>query len=104
MKQSLKAYLPKINPPVNFQVFIKHGFDGRKLIAHCNSASTIHMKEVVKRGERIMVMIGPEGDFTMQEVGESLSVGFTEVSLGESRLRTETAGIVACHIVNLINE
>jgi len=104
MKQSIKAYLPKINPAISLNNLIGMPFDGLKLIAHCHTDSLVFMKEIVKKGENILILIGPEGDFTLNEVEGAIGKGFAEVSLGSSRLRTETAGILACHIVNLINE
>ncbi|MEY1639673.1 16S rRNA (uracil(1498)-N(3))-methyltransferase [Tenuifilum osseticum] len=104
MKQSVKAYLPTINAIQPFKNFIKstHQADF-KTIAHCNSWDLPPFQQVIQRGGSVLVLIGPEGDFTPAEVNLALNSGFREVSLSTSRLRTETAGVVACHTANLIN-
>lgn len=104
MKQSLKTWLPKLNPMVSLHEFIKRNDTPIKFIAHCNEGTKPHLKNEVEKGKNILVLIGPEGDFSPEEVNLARMNGFREISLGNSRLRTETAGIVACHIVNLINE
>ena len=75
-----------------------------KYIAHCYEGEKIHLKNTIKKGDDILILIGPEGDFSLEEVEMAKQNGFLEVSLGTARLRTETAGVVACHIVNLIND
>ena len=104
MKQSLKAYLPRLNNPQSFKELVRQPFDGKKLIAYIEEKQTVHLKNVVGKNDNVHVLIGPEGDFSPAEVQLALQNGFQPVSLGESRLRTETAGIVACHIVNLAND
>lgn len=104
MKQSLKAYLPKLNPSVKFQKFIKDIRDEQKFIAYVDESITNHLKNAVKADKDALVLIGPEGDFSEQEVNLAAENGFQPISLGKSRLRTETAGIAACHILNLMNE
>ena len=104
MKQSLKAYLPQLDAMTKFTTFIKQPFDGGKFIAHCDEQHRELLKSVVKPGENYLILIGPEGDFSPEEIRLALDAGFVPVSLGESRLRTETAGIVACHTFNLLNE
>lgn len=104
MKQSQKAYLPELAPLQNFKQFIKKPFDGEKYIAHCINSDKRLLKNLVETGDNILILIGPEGDFSPEEVELALSEGFIPVSLGDSRLRTETAGVVACHTVNLINQ
>ena len=104
MKQSQKAYLPKLNQLTPLKEFIKSRTEDWKFIAHCNHDETPHLKDMVKKGEDVVILIGPEGDFSPDELQNSLSLGFKEISLGNVRLRTETAGVVACIIVNLINE
>ena len=104
MKQSLKAYLPKLNELATFQDFMKQKFSGEKFIAHCNESDKRHLKNLIKPKQQTLVLIGPEGDFSAEEVELATTIGFTEITLGKSRLRTETAGIIACHIVNLANE
>jgi len=104
MKQSVKAYLPKLNELKTFQDFMKQKFSGEKFIAHCNESNKRHFRNLVKPKQQTLVLIGPEGDFSAGEVELATRNGFTEITLGKSRLRTETAGIIACHIVNLANE
>lgn len=104
MKQSLKAYLPQLDEMTKFTDFILHPFSGQKFIAHCEEQKRELLKNLVKPGENYLVLIGPEGDFSPEEIEMALNAGFKPVSLGESRLRTETAGVVACHTFNLLNE
>jgi len=103
MKQSLKATLPKLNDLTSFGEFISQNTDQQSFIAYLGEESNPHLKDVCQPNQSVMVLIGPEGDFSPKEIQIALGHGFTGVSLGESRLRTETAGIVACHIINLIN-
>lgn len=104
MKQSVKAYLPRLNYSQKFMEMVKNPFIGKKFIAYVEEKQPVHLKNLVERGENVLVLIGPEGDFSADEVQLALQNDFQLVSLGESRLRTETAGVVACHIVNLANE
>ena len=104
MKQSVKAYLPKLNELTHLSDFLKQEFQGKKFIAHCNEGEKIHLKNIVSPEENILILIGPEGDFSPEEVELARRQGFSEISLGDARLRTETAGVVACHIVNLVND
>ncbi|MEG2594607.1 MAG: 16S rRNA (uracil(1498)-N(3))-methyltransferase [Bacteroides sp.] len=101
MKQSLKARLPKLNPMIDFDKFIEQKFDGQKFIAHCYEGEKPLLKDVFKRGEDALVLIGPEGDFSEEEVKKALDKGFVAISLGKSRLRTETAALVACHTLHM---
>jgi len=104
MKQSLKAYLPKLNEQCTFEQFIKRADSEQRFIAHChdeNNKKTLSSLYVPQKNTTIL--IGPEGDFSPEEVEIALKKGFLPVSLGESRLRTETAGVVACHTVNLLD-
>lgn len=100
IKQSLKARLPKLNEMVDFDKFIAQDFSGQKFIAHCYDGDKPLLKEVVKPGEDSLVLIGPEGDFSEEEVAKAISKGFKPISLGKSRLRTETAALVATVIIN----
>ncbi|MGC9352386.1 MAG: 16S rRNA (uracil(1498)-N(3))-methyltransferase [Mariniphaga sp.] len=104
MKQSIKARLPKLNQLVPFSEFLERNEETQKFIAHCTDGEKPHLKSEIRTKENVTILIGPEGDFSPGEVEQALSNGFREISLGPSRLRTETAGIVACHIVNLVNE
>lgn len=103
MKQSVKAYLPKLNELTGFKDFIQQEYGANKYIAHCYEGEKRHLKNRVKQGEDVLILIGPEGDFSPTEVEIAQKNGFEEISLGDARLRTETAGVVACHIVNLAN-
>jgi 16S rRNA (uracil1498-N3)-methyltransferase len=104
MKQSLKAYLPQLDAMTKFSALVKQPFDGQKFIAHCEEQHRELLKNVVVPGKNYLILIGPEGDFSPEEIELALANGFQPVSLGESRLRTETAGLVACHTLNLLNE
>jgi len=104
IKQSIKAFLPVLNPLQTFKETIKMPFDGLRFIAHCNEGKKELLRDVVVKGKDIMILIGPEGDFSTEEVELAIKEGFIPVSLGDSRLRTETAALVACHTVNLINQ
>ena len=104
MKQSVKAYLPRLNELTKFSDLLQQATETKKYIAHCNEGEKPHLKNVVKPGEKVLILIGPEGDFSPEEVNLALQSGFKAISLGDARLRTETAGVVACHIVNLAND
>ncbi|MCI0522504.1 MAG: 16S rRNA (uracil(1498)-N(3))-methyltransferase [Bacteroidales bacterium] len=104
MKQSVKAYLPVLNEPVLFSEMIQGGFDGRKLIATCDpEVQRVAISNAFAPAENILILAGPEGDFTLEEVRIAMSEGFVPVHLGRSRLRTETAGVAACCSVYLAN-
>lgn len=104
MKQSLKAYLPELDELTRFNELIGQPFDGQKFIAHCDEQHRDLLKELVVPNQNYLVLIGPEGDFSSEEIELAIKAGFQPVSLGNSRLRTETAGVVACHTFNLLNE
>lgn len=104
IKQSLKAYLPKLNDLTPFKELVLNSIAKNKYIAHCYDGEKIHLKNESLQNKEVLVLIGPEGDFSHDEIEFALNKGFKEITLGESRLRTETAGIVACHIVNLTND
>ena len=103
IKQSLKARLPRLNEMTDFEKLVTLPFEGKKFIAHCNEGEKTPLKEALTEGENALILIGPEGDFSPEEVTLALENGFTPISLGNSRLRTETAALVACHTFNLIN-
>ena len=90
IKQSLKARLPKLNEMIEFDPFIRQEFKGQKFIAHCYEGEKPLLKNVLKPGEDALVLIGPEGDFSEEEVKKAIEQGFVPISLGKSRLRTET--------------
>lgn len=104
MKQSLKAYLPQLDELTKFNEFIRQPFEGQKFIAHCEEKHRELLKNAIQSGGNYLILIGPEGDFSTEEIELALNAGFLPVSLGASRLRTETAGVVACHTFNLLNE
>ncbi len=108
MKQSLKAQLPVLNELVSFKdLLIKISSSEKsadRYIAHCRSGNSPHLKHNYSAGKDVCILIGPEGDFTEEEVALAEHNGWKSISLGSSRLRTETAGIAACHLVNLIND
>ena len=106
MKQSLKAYLPVLNTAVSFREFMRleNSFSDLKCIAHCENTDKKSLKSVLLPQKSITILIGPEGDFSSDEITLAKENGYFPVSLGESRLRTETAAIVACHSVAFINE
>ena len=105
MKQSLKFYLPKIHEMIGYQSFINSlTTNDQRFIAHLNEGERLFLKNEAVKNQKYCILIGPEGDFTPNEVTLALNNGFKAVSLGQSRLRTETAGIAACHILNIINE
>jgi 16S rRNA (uracil1498-N3)-methyltransferase len=102
MKQSLRYHLPKLNEPIDFKSFMNqnHSADVAKWIAYCTEDTRVPLQQVVQKGQPSLILIGPEGDFMPEEVELAFLKGFRGVSLGHHRLRTETAGIVACQIVN----
>lgn len=104
MKQSLKAWLPKLNILTSIKELVTSNKTENRFIAYCDDIQKIHLKDLAEKGKDILILIGPEGDFSPEEIQMAMKNGFKVVSLGEARLRTETAGIVACHIVNLANE
>ena len=104
MKQSLKFTLPKLNAPIKFNEFINQNFDGKVCIAHCEENEKKLLSEVVNSSEKTTILIGPEGDFSSQEIKKALAKNHIPISLGESRLRTETAGLVAVNIISFINQ
>jgi 16S rRNA (uracil1498-N3)-methyltransferase len=104
MKQSNVLFLPKLNDAIPFKEFIKLKNDGLQLIAHCEETDKKTLKSVLKPGENVTMLIGPEGDFSEKEIALALENNYIPVSLGNTRLRTETAAIVACHSVVFANE
>lgn len=102
-KQSLKTRLPQLNEAVAFKDFILKPIAGLKLIASCHSGGEKEIQQVYARGQEVVILIGPEGDFSISEIESAMNAGYIPVSLGESRLRTETAGIFVTAVVNLMN-
>ncbi len=104
MKQSGRAYMPVINPIISFSEFVLKCNQKSKFIAHCHAKTKQHLKNLPEDSKDICIIIGPEGDFSPDEVIKANNNGFKSVTLGTHRLRTETAGIVACTIVNIVKE
>ena len=103
-KQSLTPYLPVLHELTPYDEFIRRQNQGQRFIAHCYKEDKRVLKNEIEQGRAVLVLIGPEGDFSEQEIRDALALGFIPVSLGNSRLRTETAAVVACHTAVLINE
>ena len=103
MKQSLQMYLPKINEPISYSQFVKQTIDGQKFIAHCEETERKAFQNEVKPNEKVTILIGPEGDFSTKEIKLALENQFIPVTLGNTRLRTETAALVACHTIVVKN-
>jgi 16S rRNA (uracil1498-N3)-methyltransferase len=101
MKQSLNMNFPKINQPIEFKDFIRLKSEETKCIAYCEEKA-ISLAETIVSGKSTLIMIGPEGDFTKQEIEMAIAKGFIPVSLGRNRLRTETAGVVACSVFQCV--
>lgn len=104
MKQSLQYFLPKLNEPMSFKEFINKNHDGTLFIAHCEETDKKLLKEAIVPKEKYTILIGPEGDFSEKEIETALQNNYIPVSLGNTRLRTETAAVVACHSIVFSNE
>ncbi|MFD1602314.1 16S rRNA (uracil(1498)-N(3))-methyltransferase [Flavobacterium artemisiae] len=104
MKQCNETFLPKLNDATSFKEFIKQKNQGLSLIAHCEETDKKSLKEVLKPNEDVIILIGPEGDFSEKEIALALENNYKPVTLGNTRLRTETAAVVACHSVVFFNE
>lgn len=104
MKQSLKARLPVLHPLQQYLDFLPQVAADQQLIAHCMPGEKKLLKDIYLPGKDVCILIGPEGDFTAEEVEKARQQGYTAVSFGTTRLRTETAAIVACHSINFMNQ
>ena len=106
VKQSLKAYHPVLHPLTSVRDVIAMPFEGAKFIAHCNSelGEREYLGRLIKKGEKTLILIGPEGDFSPEEINFALQNGFKAISLGKERLRTETAAVVATVVTATINK
>jgi len=103
IKQSIKAYHPVLNEPVSYKQFIAKSFNGQKFIAHCENTEKTDLKaELISNGS-YLILIGPEGDFAPDEINDAIQNNFKAITLGNSRLRTETAALEACFEVNFLN-
>lgn len=104
MKQSLNCYLPKLNKPIAFKEYIEKSHSGQLFMAHCEETDKKSLKQQVQPNQTVTILIGPEGDFSVKEIETALANHFIPVTLGTTRLRTETAAIVACHSVAFVNQ
>ena len=104
MKQSVQYYMPKLNEAVSYKDFINEQRDSTLYIAHCEETDKKLLKNEIKPKKKITILIGPEGDFSPKEIQLAISKGYIPVSLGNTRLRTETAAVVAAHSVAFVNE
>lgn len=104
MKQSLHLYLPILNEPISFKDYINQDFSGDLFIAHCEETDKKSLKNEIKPNTETTILIGPEGDFSVKEIEMAIQNKFIPVTLGETRLRTETAAIIACHSAANTNE
>lgn len=104
MKQSLHYYIPKINEPILLSQFVKSNFEGQRFIAHCEETDKKSFQKTIAKNEKVTILIGPEGDFSTKEIHLAMANHFIPVTLGNTRLRTETAALVACHTLALLNE
>ncbi len=107
MKQSLKAYRPELRSLTPFAALVAEPFEGRKFIAHCDAphsaAGNSYLPATLRAGESALILIGPEGDFSPEEIAQACACGFEEITLGNQRLRTETAAVVATVMVAVAN-
>ena len=103
IKQSLKAYHPVLNDAVKLNQLLTQSFDGQKFIAHCEPGTKFDLRKELNLQGRYLILIGPEGDFSPAEIELALENGFKPITLGEARLRTETAALEACFEANFLN-
>lgn len=104
MKQSLQAYLPVIHPAIKAKEFIQKNHSYQKFIAYLDEGNNRSLKENYVKGDDALILIGPEGDFSEDEIILAKKHNFASINLGKTRLRTETAAMAACHTINLLNE
>jgi len=104
MLQSQQCWLPELAAPATFEALVQHNNAPQQFIAHCLPEQKAPLQQVMQPGKDTLILIGPEGDFTPEEISLALDRGFKPVSLGNTRLRTETAGVVACALMNAVNE
>ena len=100
MKQSLKYHLPKINKTISVNKFLKDEFNGNKYICHCKDEQK-HILKNIKKAAKNLIIIGPEGGFSLEEIQYAIKNNYKPVSIGNSRFRTETAGIIAANTINI---
>jgi 16S rRNA (uracil1498-N3)-methyltransferase len=104
MKQSLKAYLPKLNEAIPIKNLIQNSKEENKLICYCQDDDRKKIQDIYKPKESVLIIIGPEGDFSEKEVKEALNNNFQKITLGKERLRTETAGLYAVQSIHFLNQ
>ncbi|MBS7786799.1 16S rRNA (uracil(1498)-N(3))-methyltransferase [Flavobacterium sp. CYK-55] len=104
LKQSNQYSLPRLNQAITFKEFIQQKKEGLNLIAHCEETQRKSLKEILQPNTDVTLLIGPEGDFSSQEIEMALKADYIPVTLGQTRLRTETAALVGCHSVVFCNE
>lgn len=104
MKQSYKAYLPKLNELVPFKSFVHNTNPEETFIAHLEEDARLSLKQSFKPNSSTCILIGPEGDFSAAEIALAKEAGIRAVTLGQSRLRTETAALVACHTLHVLQD
>ncbi|MEG0917437.1 MAG: 16S rRNA (uracil(1498)-N(3))-methyltransferase [Myroides sp.] len=103
MKQSNQMYLPVLNEPIKLTDFLSKEISGQKFIAHCEESDKVELKDRIETQQNYTLLIGPEGDFSTNEINKALANGYLPVALGSTRLRTETAALVGCHTFVLAN-
>lgn len=103
VKQSMQAFIPKINEVVTFKKIIQSSDADQKLIAHCSIGEKTNFKDIVFKNKNSLILIGPEGDFTSEEIKEANEKDFKSISLGDNRLRTETAGLFVCQAAAILS-
>lgn len=103
MKQSQQSFLPVLNGTIRFNEFIQKSHSAKKYIAHCDDQEKHPLQSVLPPGESSIILIGPEGDFSGAEIRTAREAGFLPITLGQTRLRTETAALVACMEVSVLN-
>lgn len=103
MKQSLRAHLPVIEEMTDFKSLISREISGSRYIAHIAPEPVPHLLDLYKKDSEVVILIGPEGDFSPDEVDDAKNSGFHLINLGPNRLRTETAALAACLMVNMAN-
>ncbi|MFA6200277.1 MAG: 16S rRNA (uracil(1498)-N(3))-methyltransferase [Bacteroidales bacterium] len=104
IKQSLKAYLPKLNEAIPIKQLILNAKEENKLICYCQDDDRKKIKDIYKPKESVLIIIGPEGDFSEKEVQEAINNKFQKITLGKERLRTETAGLYAVQSIHFLNQ
>jgi len=103
MKQSNQMYLPVLNEQIKLTDFLSKEISGQKFIAHCEESDKVELKDRIETQQNYTLLIGPEGDFSTNEINKALANGYLPVALGKTRLRTETAALVGCHTFVLAN-